>query len=312
MGSGPTPVDTRKAWPSATARGDLEPFMHLVLSHCTVDFVARQIRWLCGDEYVLTPIEAKLLSHLVALEGAVANRQALLERVWGYRPTIETRAVDAAVRRLRKKLEPDPRAPRHLVTEWGVGYRLLAPGSRHPGADPVLACLVLQEADGPAGTLRRCGAQLCRDICLRELTRWGGYWVRADGDEVLVAFVSTRQALAWCRATRRALLCEGLESSAAVVAGGASPKRSSPSARFDYVGPGVRVVRDHAARAPVGAIVVGSVPEPVPGGGVVDVACFATEGVVDVGMCANARVVRARVEHAEAAVRLEVQVEELR
>jgi two-component system response regulator RegX3 len=54
-------------------------------------------------------------------------REELLARVWGYanHEDIETRTVDIHVAKLRRKIEPDPREPRHLLTVRGAGYRLL-------------------------------------------------------------------------------------------------------------------------------------------------------------------------------------------
>jgi DNA-binding response OmpR family regulator len=54
-------------------------------------------------------------------------REELLNRVWGYAKhlDIETRTVDIHIAKLRRKIEPDPAQPRHLVTVRGAGYRLL-------------------------------------------------------------------------------------------------------------------------------------------------------------------------------------------
>ena len=52
------------------------------------------------------------------------SKAEILEKVWNVSPDTETRAVDNFVVRLRRHLEPDPRAPRHLQTVRGAGYRL--------------------------------------------------------------------------------------------------------------------------------------------------------------------------------------------
>lgn len=67
--------------------------------------------------------EFKLLVHLVRHPGVVLSRDELLDAVWGYQATPETRTVDVHVSWLRQKLEPDPHNPRHIVTVYGLGYR---------------------------------------------------------------------------------------------------------------------------------------------------------------------------------------------
>ena len=56
--------------------------------------------------------------------GGVAARLELLAEVWGHRAAVMTRTVDMHVAELRRKLEDDPAAPRHIVTVWKAGYRL--------------------------------------------------------------------------------------------------------------------------------------------------------------------------------------------
>jgi len=75
----------------------------------------------------LTATEFRLLYQLVSHLGQVLSREQLLQRVWGYEHVGDDRLVDVTVRRLRLKLEPDPSAPRYLVTVRGLGYRLQAP-----------------------------------------------------------------------------------------------------------------------------------------------------------------------------------------
>ena len=59
-----------------------------------------------------------------ASRGKVFSREVLLERVWGYDYFGDGRIVDAHVRRLRVKIEPEPDHPRFVVTVRGLGYRL--------------------------------------------------------------------------------------------------------------------------------------------------------------------------------------------
>jgi DNA-binding response OmpR family regulator len=73
----------------------------------------------------LTIREAGLLRALVDGEGEALSRGELLQSVWGLRPDTKTRVVDSFVVRLRRYVEPDPSRPRHIVSVWGHGYRLL-------------------------------------------------------------------------------------------------------------------------------------------------------------------------------------------
>jgi DNA-binding response OmpR family regulator len=78
-----------------------------------------------GDEEIhLTMTEYRLLSVLAANAGRVLSRTALLEHVWERGFFGDERIVDVHVRRLRKKLEPDPADPVTVVTVRGLGYRL--------------------------------------------------------------------------------------------------------------------------------------------------------------------------------------------
>jgi DNA-binding response OmpR family regulator len=72
----------------------------------------------------LAPREFDLLIALIKRRGAVASRADLLREVWGYQTDVASRTVDIHVAELRRKLEPDADAPRHIITVWKVGYRL--------------------------------------------------------------------------------------------------------------------------------------------------------------------------------------------
>jgi DNA-binding response OmpR family regulator len=73
----------------------------------------------------LTIREAGLLRALVDGDGEALSRGELLQSVWGLHPDTKTRVVDSFVVRLRRYIEPDPTRPRHIVSVWGHGYRLL-------------------------------------------------------------------------------------------------------------------------------------------------------------------------------------------
>lgn len=71
----------------------------------------------------LSAREAALLRYLAERSERAVPRDELLARVWGYAPGTKTRTVDTTVYRLRGRIEVDPTAPRHLLTEHGEGYR---------------------------------------------------------------------------------------------------------------------------------------------------------------------------------------------
>ncbi len=92
----------------------------IVIGDLTIDIPAHRVM-VGGDDVNLTALEFRLLRDLATRIGRVQSRDALLERVWGYTPGIETRTVDTHVKRLREKLG---RASRHIETVRGVGYRV--------------------------------------------------------------------------------------------------------------------------------------------------------------------------------------------
>jgi DNA-binding response OmpR family regulator len=77
-----------------------------------------------GEAVALSPKEFDLLLTLIRRRGAVASRVELLREVWGHRVEVMTRTVDIHIAELRRKLEDDPSAPRHILTVWKAGYRL--------------------------------------------------------------------------------------------------------------------------------------------------------------------------------------------
>ena len=77
-----------------------------------------------GREIELTPKEYELLIALLRRRGAVATRVELMQEVWGYAAAVISRTVDTHVAELRRKLERDASAPRHILTVRKAGYRL--------------------------------------------------------------------------------------------------------------------------------------------------------------------------------------------
>ena len=75
----------------------------------------------------LTPIEFRLLAALVENVGKATSRRQLLERVWGEDFRECSHYLRLYIGYLRQKLEKNPHRPRVILTEWGYGYRLIAP-----------------------------------------------------------------------------------------------------------------------------------------------------------------------------------------
>ena len=96
----------------------------LRLGAVVVDLERRHARR--GDAAVhLTPVEFRLLAALARHVGMVVTHRQLLTQVWGPTHAGDTHYLRVYMKQLRDKLEADPVRPRYLVTETGVGYRLL-------------------------------------------------------------------------------------------------------------------------------------------------------------------------------------------
>lgn len=76
-----------------------------------------------GARISLTPLEFDLLVELARKPWQVFTREVLLEKVWGYRHSADTRLVNVHVQRLRSKIEQDPENPEVVLTVRGVGYK---------------------------------------------------------------------------------------------------------------------------------------------------------------------------------------------
>ena len=76
-----------------------------------------------GEEISLTPIEFELLVVMASRPRQVFTREELLELVWGYRKSSDTRLVNVHIQRLRSKIEQDPDDPQIIQTVRGIGYK---------------------------------------------------------------------------------------------------------------------------------------------------------------------------------------------
>ena len=88
-----------------------------------IDTVQHEVRH-HGEPVELTPNEYKLLQTLARYPGRAYSRFELVNHVQGYEYEGYERTIDAHVKNLRKKIEPDPKQPRYVETVFGVGYRL--------------------------------------------------------------------------------------------------------------------------------------------------------------------------------------------
>jgi two-component system KDP operon response regulator KdpE len=89
-----------------------------------IDFAARIVRR-AGAEVKLTAKEYDLLRYLAQHRGRVVTHQQILRELWGANAEDSTHYLRVYMTHLRQKLEPEPRAPKFLQTESGVGYRLV-------------------------------------------------------------------------------------------------------------------------------------------------------------------------------------------
>jgi len=81
-----------------------------------------------GGHNVLTTVrEFRLLEYLASHRGRVLTRDQLLDAVWKETPFVTPRSIDVYIRRLREKIERDPRHPQYLKTLRGIGYRFEVP-----------------------------------------------------------------------------------------------------------------------------------------------------------------------------------------
>jgi len=102
------------------------PVERLVTGDLEIDLARRRVT-VGGRPIQLTPTEFELLATLAREPGRVFTRGQLLDAVHGFSLESYERAIDGHVKNLRRKLEPDPGAPRYVRTVHGVGYALAEP-----------------------------------------------------------------------------------------------------------------------------------------------------------------------------------------
>jgi two-component system KDP operon response regulator KdpE len=90
-----------------------------------INFQAQRVT-VGGEPVKLTPVEFKLLYHLVRNAGRLMPHEALLDRVWGGEHGATTDYLKVFISRLRAKIEPSE-GPHYIETERGLGYRFVRP-----------------------------------------------------------------------------------------------------------------------------------------------------------------------------------------
>jgi DNA-binding response OmpR family regulator len=102
------------------------PLAAIVAGDVQIDLERRLVS-VDGQGVDLTPTEFDLLAVLARHPGRVFTRLELLDRVQGYAFEGYERTIDAHIKNLRQKIEPDPKQPRYLLTVYGVGYKFVEP-----------------------------------------------------------------------------------------------------------------------------------------------------------------------------------------
>jgi two-component system, OmpR family, alkaline phosphatase synthesis response regulator PhoP len=110
------------------AEGAVGSIDHLRVGDLELD-VPRMAVHAAGRRVELTPTEFQILAFMARQPGRVFTRSQLLDAVHGVAFESYERAIDAHVKNIRHKLEPDPRQPRYLQTVFGVGYRVAEPAA---------------------------------------------------------------------------------------------------------------------------------------------------------------------------------------
>jgi predicted ATPase/DNA-binding winged helix-turn-helix (wHTH) protein/tetratricopeptide (TPR) repeat protein len=108
---------------------DQEPPSQIRLEIGVAD-IERQRLSTAKGERSLSPTETALLAYMASRPGEILDQETLLQDVWGYAPTVQSRTVYTTINRLRSKIECDPQRPQHLLTVPNRGYEFRPlPGS---------------------------------------------------------------------------------------------------------------------------------------------------------------------------------------
>jgi two-component system, OmpR family, KDP operon response regulator KdpE len=113
-----------------TARSG-QPSASLCLGNTIVELGTRTARHRSGETVRLTRMEHRILECLIRHAPEIATHAQILQEVWGPCQD-DTRSLRVLVNNLRRKLEPDPVSPKHILTAAGVGYRLESAAAIYP------------------------------------------------------------------------------------------------------------------------------------------------------------------------------------
>ena len=105
-------------------RGDM-PMGMLELGDVSVDLTSRVAHRRDGSQVRLTPLEHRILETLARQSGRIVTHAALIKEVWGPHRD-DSRSLRVYIGSLRRKLELNPSRPEHILTELGIGYRLVS------------------------------------------------------------------------------------------------------------------------------------------------------------------------------------------
>lgn len=98
------------------------PTVELRCGELVIDPKARSV-WRSGHEVSLTPKEFDILYFLARNRGEVFTKEQIYQAVWEGDYMLDDSNIMAFIRKLRKKIEPNPDAPEYIQTIWGIGYR---------------------------------------------------------------------------------------------------------------------------------------------------------------------------------------------
>ena len=106
--------------------GILNPVVRLSQGDIVIEPVEHSVLFNDGRVVTLTPIEFRLIYYLMKNTGRVLNADQILTKVWGYDDTGSSNLVAVYIRRLRAKIEDDPKAPTRIITVPNLGYKFIA------------------------------------------------------------------------------------------------------------------------------------------------------------------------------------------
>ncbi|WP_288169657.1 winged helix-turn-helix domain-containing protein [uncultured Slackia sp.] len=95
----------------------------IVVGELSIDTASRLVK-LSGAPVQLTPKEFDILAFLALNRGTVFSKEEIYQAVWRGQYLLDDSNIMAFIRKIRKKIEPEPDNPRYVLTVWGVGYKM--------------------------------------------------------------------------------------------------------------------------------------------------------------------------------------------